>query len=223
MTKPNSTEIVFVLDRSGSMQSIAEDMRGGFDSFITEQKKLPGECRVTLTQFDNEYEIVYAGKPLAEVPKLALIPRGDTALYDAIGRTIVATGERLAAMNENDRPSKVIFVVITDGFENASTEYHAGLIHAMITEQRYKYSWEFAFLGADQNAIGVAKDLGVHPGNAVSYRGNSQGTKGLLRGLSAQIGHSRATGATFNYSQAVYDSYVTDTPDPSAAPPSQPK
>src|SRR5262245_2857992 len=108
MTKPGYCEIVVLLDRSGSMQSIAKDMEGGFDHFIKEQKLVPGDCKVSLYQFDTDYEAVYVGKPLAEVPRCELKARGSTALNDAFGRTINATGARLAAMPEHERPSKVV-------------------------------------------------------------------------------------------------------------------
>src|SRR4051812_27922369 len=102
--KENSTEIVFILDRSGSMSGIAADMRGGFATFVEEQKKLPGECLVTLTQFDDHYDVVYQGRPIAEVPALDLQPRGSTALLDAVGRTVDDVGARLAKMAKHDRP-----------------------------------------------------------------------------------------------------------------------
>ena len=100
MTDPSYTDITMVLDRSGSMQSIKDDTVGGFDAFVDEQRRLPGRCTVSLVQFDNEYEEVYTGRDLAEVPSLTLVPRGSTAMLDAIGRAANATGVRLAAFPE---------------------------------------------------------------------------------------------------------------------------
>ena len=108
MTDPTYTDITMVLDRSGSMQSIKTDTIGGFDAFISEQRQVPGRCTVSLVQFDNEYEEVYTGRPIAEVPTLTLVPRGSTAMLDAIGRAVNATGARLAAMPEDRRPGTVI-------------------------------------------------------------------------------------------------------------------
>lgn len=123
MTRPDYTDIVVVLDRSGSMAGIKFDMEGGFNTFIAKQREIAGVCRVSLYQFDTVYEPVYQGIQVQEVPLLELVPRGGTALYDALAKTIVTTGERLAKMAEPDRPGKVVFIVITDGAENASEEH----------------------------------------------------------------------------------------------------
>lgn len=194
MTKPNSTEIIFVVDRSGSMAAIADDMRGGFDTFIAKQKETPGECKVTLTQFDDHYDVVYSARPINEVTSLLLEPRGSTALLDAIGRTINDTGARLKKLRESERPSQVLFVIITDGHENASREYNRQRIFDMITHQRDKYNWEFIFLGANQDAIAVGQSLGVSVTNSVTYDANAGGSKALFRGLSANVASYRSRG-----------------------------
>jgi hypothetical protein len=206
MTKANKSEIVFVLDRSGSMESIAADMRGGFDAFIAEQRKIPGDCAVTLAQFDDKYEVVYQGKPIADVPPCTLEPRGSTALLDAIGRTIVQTGGRLMVTPEHERPSKVFFVVITDGQENASQEFNHFEVASMIKRQREVYAWEFVFLGADENALAVAGGLGIR--SAAKFVNNGAGAQAVYSSVSASVGESRATGMSVNYSQATYDSHV---------------
>ena len=194
MTKPNCTEIIFVVDRSGSMASIAADMRGGFDTFIAKQKETPGECRVTLTRFDDVYETVYSARPINEVASLELEPRGSTALLDAIARTINDTGTRLKKMRESERPSQVLFVIITDGAENASREFSRDRVFNMITHQRDKYQWEFIFLGANQDAIAVGQSLGVSVTNSVTYDANAGGSKALFRGLSANVSSYRSSG-----------------------------
>jgi Mg-chelatase subunit ChlD len=160
--KKDLCEIVVVLDRSGSMESIKNDMIGGFNTFIAEQKKLPGECLVTLTQFDTEYDIVYSGKPLKDVPGLELVPRGSTALLDAVGRTINDVGARLKATAEDQRPERVLFVIVTDGQENVSHEFTITAINQMVTHQRDKYKWEFVYLGANQDSFAEAQKLGIH-------------------------------------------------------------
>ena len=171
MTNPNYTHIAVLLDRSGSMQTIKSDTEGGFDAFIDEQRKNPGRCDVTLAQFDTEYEEVYVAEPLASVPPLTLTPRGATALLDGIGRLINATGERLAAMPETDRPGAVIMVIMTDGLENSSREFDLATVKKLITEQTDSYNWAFVYLGANQDAISVAAGLGVGAGQALTYAG----------------------------------------------------
>jgi hypothetical protein len=172
MTNPHYTHIAVLLDRSGSMQSIKSDTEGGFDAFIAEQRKHPGRCDVTLAQFDDAYQEVYVAQPLASVPALDLRPRGTTALLDAVGRLITTTGERLAAMPEDDRPGAVIVVIMTDGLENASHEFTVDSIKKMITEQTETYGWNFVYLGANQDAISVAAGLGVEAGQAMTYTGS---------------------------------------------------
>lgn len=216
MTKPNSTEIIFVVDRSGSMTSIAGDMRGGFDAFIAKQKETPGDCKVTLTQFDDHYDVIYQAKPLNEVGSLALEPRGSTALLDAIGRTINETGDRLRKMNEAARPSQVLFVIITDGQENCSREFSRERILKMITVQRETFSWEFVFLGANQDSIATAQDIGISATNAVTFNASAAGTGGLMRGLSANVSRYRSSGQGRMdnlYDQASYNASL----DPNAS------
>ena len=122
------TDITMVIDRSGSMQSIRSDAEGGINSFIEQQKQEPGEANVTLVQFDADYEFVHSGVPIRQVPAFKLVPRGSTALLDAVGRAINETGARLAAMDEVQRPGLVVFVIVTDGEENSSREF-LSLIH----------------------------------------------------------------------------------------------
>lgn len=163
------TDITLVIDRSGSMQAIRSDAEGGVNAFIAEQVQQPGEALLTLVQFDTEYEFVHRGVPVPQVPPYRLEPRGSTALLDAVGRAILDTGSRLAKMPEEDRPSLVIFVIVTDGQENSSTEFSKDKIKEMITHQQDKYSWHFTFLGANQDAFAEAGGLGIHASGIASY------------------------------------------------------
>lgn len=177
MTNADLTHIYFLLDRSGSMQSIVDDTVGGFDAFIAEQRQVTeeglGECRVTLAQFDDHYEEVYADRPIADVPSLDLQPRGTTALLDSIGRLVVDAGKRLAALPEDERPGTVIVGIMTDGLENASREWTHAQVKQLIEKQTDQYSWQFLYLGADQDAIEVGASIGVGAGHSVTYgRGN---------------------------------------------------
>lgn len=211
MTKPNLTEIIVVLDRSGSMSSIASDMRGGFDSFIEKQKATVGECRVTLVQFDDQYDTVYTARPVAEVPKLELSPRGSTALLDAVGRTIDMVGLRLKNTPEGDRPSKVVFMIITDGMENASREYSNQKVASMTKHQQDKYGWEFMYLGANQDAYAVAMDIGILR-NIIDYRADAKGASALFGAASAGITSHREekTRGGILVTQQAYDQAVAD-------------
>jgi uncharacterized protein YegL len=164
------TDVTVVLDRSGSMQTCREDAEGGLNSFIDEQKKQPGETLFSLVQFDTEYEFVHKGTPMHEVGPCQLVPRGMTALLDAVGRAIVETGERLAAMPEPDRPGLVVFVIVTDGQENSRKEYKKPQIKQMIETQRYIYKWQFTFLGANQDAFAEADSIGILREGTANFR-----------------------------------------------------
>jgi hypothetical protein len=174
MTRSDLTHIYFLLDRSGSMQSIKSDTEGGFAAFVEEQRRAPGGCRVTLAQFDHEYDVVYSGVPASDVPPLSLQPRGRTALLDAMGRLVTDAGAELAALPEDGRPGTVIVAVMTDGLENASSEWTHQAIRSLVEQQTSGYSWQFMYMGADQDAIEVGTSLGVDARYSVTYsRGRS--------------------------------------------------
>ena len=181
MTDTNLTHLYFLLDRSGSMVSLREDTIGGFDTFIAEQRTAPGQCRVTLAQFNNEYDEVYADRDIATVPSLVLVPRGSTALLDALGRLVVTAGERLAALPEQDRPGSVVIGVMTDGYENASREWTHDRIKALIERQSHDYGWQFLYLGADQDAIEEGAKMGFAASKSMTYsRGKARDAIGHL-------------------------------------------
>jgi len=163
------TDITLVVDRSGSMQERRADAQGGVNAFIQKQAEEPGEALLTLVQFDTEYEIVHSGTPIHKVPEYTLEPRGATALLDAVGRAINETGNRLAAVEEADRPGLVVFVITTDGLENSSREFTKAQIKEMIQHQQEKYDWHFTFLGANQDAFAEAGGLGIRPASAAQY------------------------------------------------------
>lgn len=183
-------DITLVVDRSGSMQSIREDAEGGVNSFITGQVKQPGEARLTLVQFDTEYEFVHRGVPVGQVPPYQLVPRGSTALLDAVGRAINETGARLAAMNEADRPGLVVFVVVTDGQENSSREFTRAAIREMIEHQQTHYSWQFTFLGANQDAFAEGAALGVAQAGCANFSAGKVAV--AYRNVDAKVGRMRA-------------------------------
>lgn len=197
--KADLTDITIVLDRSGSMSDVAGDTRGGFDSFVKDQQKGAGQAVLTLVQFDHEYEFVHRAKPIKDVPALDFRPRGQTALLDAIGKAITETGERLEKMAEAERPGKVVFVIITDGYENASKEFQKPKILEMITHQREKYGWQFSFLGANQDAIQVGGGMGIPIHSSLTYANSHIGTQSAFRAVSDSTKSFRA-GASLNVS-----------------------
>lgn len=188
--KSNHTDITLVLDRSGSMASVAPDTIGGVNTFIEEQRKASGTATFTLHQFDDQFETPIDGKDIKEVSPLTsktFVPRGNTALLDAIGRAIGNTGSRLEKSNDSERAGKVVFVIVTDGHENASHEYTPDKVHEMIDHQKTKYSWEFVFLGANQDAIKAATNIGINSGNAMSYAANTVGTQQMFAAVGSNL------------------------------------
>lgn len=195
MTDPNRTLIAVLLDRSGSMSSVKDDAEGGFDTYVDAQRAEPRETVVTLAQFDTEYQVVYQNLPVAQVPKLALVPRGATALYDAIGRLITDVGSELSATPEEQRPGKVIVVVITDGHENSSKEWTHAAVSAAITRQEQTYSWEFLFLGSNMDAVAIGSALGIAKDRSITWTSSSAGVAGAFAAAASQTSRINAAPA----------------------------
>lgn len=169
---PNLTELVCILDRSGSMEAIRDDAIGGFNAFLDLQRAEPGETHLSLVQFDDRYDVLFDNTPLGQVPPLTrstFVPRGSTALLYALARTIDTVGQRLAATPAQERPAKVVVVVVTDGQENASRHITRQQVFGRIARQRSVYGWEFVFLAANQDAIAGAVSLGMHADDGVSF------------------------------------------------------
>lgn len=189
------TEIACVIDRSGSMQSIADDAVGGFNAFLAAQKQDPSPARLSLVLFDHEYLVLHDGLPLADVPPLdrtSYVPRGMTALLDAIGRTIDDLGKRLAATPEADRPGKVLVAILTDGEENSSRTYALEQIRAMISHQQAKYAWEFVYLGANQDAIKTAAKMAISAQTSMDFSASTSGMASAYTRMSAEVSRARS-------------------------------
>lgn len=174
------TEIVFILDKSGSMSGLEEDTIGGYNSMLKKQQKEKGEAIVTTVLFDNNYEIIHHRTNIEEIKALTdkeYFVEGSTALLDAIGRTIDKIIRATKNTKKEYQANKVMFVIITDGMENSSTEYSYKKIKAMIENQKEKYNWEFVFLGANIDAIATAERFGIQEDRAANYNADSKGTK----------------------------------------------
>lgn len=193
--KHDYSDINFVLDRSGSMNSISLAAIEGFNQFLKSQQAAPGSARFTLIQFNDQYEVWARAVPVAEMFPLnqeTFQPRGRTAMLDAIGRTIDETGERLAAMPEADRPGKVIVAILTDGLENASQRFTYREVAGKIAHQREKYGWEFLFLGANQDAIAMAARLNIARADAATFVASAKGALASYRTINRKMAAWRA-------------------------------
>ena len=173
------TELVFILDRSGSMRGLEGDTIGGFNSMLAKQKREPGECLVSTALFDNETEVIHDRIPLEKVPELTdreYFVRGCTALLDAVGGAIHHIDNVHKYARPEDRPERTLFVITTDGMENASRRYDYDKVKAMIERQKEKYGWEFIFLGANIDAAKEAARFGISADRAVRYESDHEGT-----------------------------------------------
>jgi uncharacterized protein YegL len=206
--KKGYTHVAFLLDRSGSMYKIKSDTIGGFNNFIKDQKKEEGECTFSMVQFDDEYEVLHDFEKIKDVSKLtgkSFVPRGWTALLDALGRSIVETGEKLSNMKEEDRPEKVLFIILTDGEENASKEYSSAQIMEKIKHQEKKYNWKFIYLGANQDAIKESAKYGISSVNTMSVSASAAGVGETYSTLSKTVTNVRGTDAQTYCSMDVFD------------------
>ena len=189
------TELVFILDRSGSMSGLESDTVGGFNSMIEKQKGEPGECLVSTVLFDNASQVIHDRTPLERVPRLTekeYFVRGCTALLDAVGGAIHHIGNIHKYARAEDRPEKTMFVITTDGLENASRRYGYDKVRAMIERQKEKYGWEFIFLGANIDAAKEAARFGISADRAVRYQSDSMGTALNYEVISEAVSSVRA-------------------------------
>ena len=178
--KKNLTEIVFILDRSGSMHGLEADTIGGFNSMIEKQKKETGEALVSTILFDNAAEVIHDRVSLKDIRELTsrdYCVKGCTALLDAVGGAIHHIGNIHKYARPEDVPEHTLFIITTDGMENASRRYSSMEVKKMITRQKEKYGWEFLFLGANIDAVETAAGFGIGADRAVNYRADSQGTQ----------------------------------------------
>jgi uncharacterized protein YegL len=187
-------EIVLIIDKSGSMDTIKDDAIGGFNSFLTEQKDIERDANVTFVLFDDRYDLIHNGKDIHEVDELTkktYRPSGTTALLDAVGRTVDRVGERLNELNDSEKPENVIVFILTDGMENASSDYTKDQVKGMIQHQESKYSWEFIYGGANQDAFEEAGGLGIKAQNTFNFEATGQGTREAYENSSDMVASYR--------------------------------
>ena len=193
--KKNLTELVFILDRSGSMAGLEKDTIGGFNAMIEKQKAEEGEAYISTVLFDNYSEVIHDRVALNDVPKLTekeYYVRGCTALLDAVGGAIHHIGNVHKYAREEDRPEKTLFVITTDGMENASRRYSYEKVREMTQRQKEKYGWEFLFLGANIDAAKEAARFGIDADRAADYHADTQGTAVIYEAMSDVVYSVRA-------------------------------
>lgn len=188
--KNNITEIVFILDRSGSMSGYEEDTIGGFNATIEKQKKLDGTCYVSTVMFANQSKVIHDRVKLDEIQKMTeddYQVGGGTALLDAIGRSIHHIGNVHKYARPEDVPEHTIFIITTDGMENASRQYDSSTVKRMISRQQEKYGWEFIFLAANIDAVETADRIGIRRERAANYRQDRDGMRSSYEAMSEAI------------------------------------
>ena len=192
--KKNLTELVFILDMSGSMSALTGDTIGGFNSMLKEQREKPGEVLVTTYLFNNDSVMLHDRLPIAKVPEMTgkdYSARGCTALVDAMGGAIRHIAGIHKYAREEDIPEHTIFVITTDGMENASHKFTADHVKDMVRHEQEKYGWEFVFLAANIDAVGTAREYGICPQTAVDYRPDRTGTANAYQAMSRAVGSVR--------------------------------
>lgn len=192
--KKGLTQMVFVLDMSGSMSPLTIETIGGYNAMIADQKKEEGDALVTTVLFDHRYNMIHDGVNIKEVKDMTTaeyMPTGMTAMLDAVGMTINHVGQKLASMPEEERPEKVIFTIVTDGAENSSKEFDWETVRNMIKHQREKYSWVFTFLGANIDVDRVSDNLGIDKMLSKRYTASKIGTQKVFSATSKTMSFAR--------------------------------
>ena len=194
--KKGLTELVFILDRSGSMSGLEADTIGGFNSLLEKQKKEEGEALVSVVLFDDSTQVLYDREDIRKVEPMndsQYYVRGCTALLDALGGAIRHIGNVHKYARQEDVPEKTLFIITTDGMENASRRYTYKKVKQMVERQKARYGWEFLFLGANMDAIAVAGNIGIHADRAVTYQCDEEGTALNYEVLGEAIHHVRSS------------------------------
>ncbi len=211
ISKAETTEMVFILDRSGSMEGLETDTIGGFNAMIEKQKKQPGRAYVSTVLFDSATTVLHDRTDLSELRPMTdrdYTVGGCTALLDAIGGAINHIGNIHKYAWQEDVPAHTVFVITTDGMENASRRYNISEIRRMIERQKSKYGWEFLFIGANIDAVGTAESFGIERSRAVNYHADKKGTKVVYDAISAPLTSMRCKGRiNDNWSEEIAEDF----------------
>ncbi|MGD9901570.1 MAG: hypothetical protein AB7S44_03430 [Spirochaetales bacterium] len=195
--KQNLTELIFILDKSGSMGGLEKDTIGGFNSLIEKQKSVAGDANITTVLFDNSYSVIHKRVPIKQLQPLTeneYFVGGSTALLDAMGITIEDISDEIADLVEDEKPEKVVVVTVTDGEENSSRAFNLSQIRKIVKEKTKKDKWEFLFLGANINAIHCASNLGIGAKMASNYSASTEGVKSNYASISKALQSYRENG-----------------------------
>ena len=209
--KNNITELVFILDRSGSMAGLEADTIGGFNSLIEKQKKQDGECFVSTVLFDNDSEVIHDRVRLADVKPMTdrdYTVRGCTALLDAVGGAIRHIANIHKYARPEDVPEHTVFVITTDGMENASHKFRADQVRSMIQRKKESDGWEFLFIAANIDAVQTAGRFGIAPDRAVNYHADRKGTEVVYSCVSEAVANVRACAPmAANWARSIHEDY----------------
>ena len=197
--KTNYTHIAILLDRSGSMSRIASDMEGGLKTFLNEQKLIPGDLTISLTQFDDEYTPIFVRRDVNNIEDIKIVPRGSTALIDSAVRMIKDVDENLKSLPEEEKPEKVLFLIITDGEENSSTNFKLSDLKELIAKQETEQNWTFVYIGANQDAFLNASSYGISTDFALNYEANTAGVNTMYSSVSEATTSFRTTTSRFKF------------------------
>lgn len=192
MTDANYSAICLLIDRSGSMSTIQKSAQDAIRGFVRGQRKASGKRTVRLVHFDDQYQVVHPSVDPKRSPGYSLVPRGMTALFDAMGKSITEFGEELSALPEDERPGTVVFAIMTDGMENSSQEFTQEQVNALVKQQTDDYAWQFVYLGANQDAIKVGEGLGISRDRSLTYTASSAGVHGMATGLENYVAAASA-------------------------------
>ncbi len=193
--KKNLTELVFILDKSGSMHGLEEDTIGGFNSMIEKQKNVDGQCLVSCVLFDNKSEVIFDRENINGIPEMTrkdYVPGGCTALIDALGGAIKHIGNIHKYIREEDVPEHTIFVIITDGMENASHKYTSGKVKKMVKKKEKESGWEFLYLAANIDAVSTGAVMGFREDRSVNYKASAKGTEHLYEAVGCALNSMRS-------------------------------